>query len=71
MLEGLEDLLPLTKVLEEERESAGDEWRIVVHDQVEEHAQERPTACEGRRGGSRGVLYSSQIIRLISLRIFI
>ena len=40
LFEGLQDLLPLREVPEEQLEGAGDEGRVVVHPEVEEDAQE-------------------------------
>jgi hypothetical protein len=41
LFEGLEDFLALAEVPEEQLKSAGHQRRIVVHDKVEKHAEER------------------------------
>lgn len=42
LLEGLEHLLPLTEVPKEELQGPRHQGRVVVHGQVEQHAQEGP-----------------------------
>lgn len=42
LFEGVQDLLPLAEVLEEELQGAGDERGVVVHGQVDQHPQEHP-----------------------------
>ncbi len=44
LFEGLEDLLPLAEVPEEQLERAGHEGGVVVHDEVEQNAQEHAAA---------------------------
>lgn len=43
LLECLEDLLTLAEMSEEQLEGTGHQWRIIVHDEVQQYTQEGPT----------------------------
>ena len=44
LFERLKDLLPLREMPEQQLKRPRDEWREVVHDEVEEHTQEHAPA---------------------------
>lgn len=44
LLEGLQDLLPLAEVAEEQLQGPRHQGRVVVHGQVQQHSEEGPAA---------------------------